>query len=873
MAAPPTSKPVGAFELLERTEHLAMLAGMLTAVTETGSGRVVFVAGEAGVGKTTLLRRFLEEVAGGPRILSGACDPLFTPRPLGAFFEIAEQADGELESLFEDGGKPYEFATALVRELRRRSPVVLVLEDVHWADEATLDVVRLIARRVDAVPALVLASYRDDELGNAQPLRTMIGDLCTSPTTSRLKLEPLSSDAVASLAEPFGVDAGELYERTTGNPFFVTEVLASGGEVIPSTVRDAVLARAARLEPKANRVLEAVAVAPPHAELWLLEALADDDLDHLDRCVSSGMLRADSGSVAFRHELARLAIEESLSPSRRAALHRRALRALSDPPTGQRDLTRLAHHAEAAGDVKAVLSFAPEAAERATSVGAHREAAAHYAVALRFGDRLPAAERADLLERRSHSCSLTDHYDEAIAATEEELELRRALGDSFNEGAALQRLSQFHWCPGRTAEAERLARDSVTLLEELPPSLALGWAYWNLGSVCASATLLDEAIAWSEKACELAARLGDAELVTAALGTIGGCRGDYELLEWCLEDAQHHHRPEQIGGLYLPLSEIAVTDHRCDQASRYLDEGITYASERGFEVFRLYLLASRARFELDQGRWTDAADAAASVLRTPRTSTMPRIIALAVLGLVRARRGDPEVWPLLDESWALAEPTGELPRLGPIVIARAEAAWLQGRSETVAEEAAVLELAVRRRAGWVAGPLAVWRRRSGIRERLDLEVPEPYALELAGDAEGAARAWTELGCLYEAALALAHADDTKSQRLALARLQSLGARPAAAIVARRLREQGARGLPRGPRPSTQANPVGLTVRELEVLTLLADGLRNAEIAERLVLSQKTVDHHVSAILRKLDARSRGQAAAEAIRIGLVDRDS
>jgi DNA-binding CsgD family transcriptional regulator/tetratricopeptide (TPR) repeat protein len=864
MSAPTTSLGQ-AGELLERAESLALLEEALAGVSATGNGTVILVGGEAGVGKTVLLRRFCQGLDGMTNVLWGACVPLFTPRPLGPFLEIADAAGGELARAIGDASKPYEVAGELMLEAGRHAPTVLVLDDVHWADEATLDVLRLMARRAESVPVLILASYRDDELEQAHPLRIVIGELATSPAAQRIGLHPLSRGAVTALAEARDVDPVELYERTGGNPFFVT----GDGESTPPTVRDAVLARAARLEPEARTVLEAVAVAPPHAELWLVEALAGEDVEHLDQCLSSGMLKTDAGSVAFRHELARLAFEEALPPARRVDLHRRALAALSDPPNARLDLERLAHHAESAGDVDAVLRFAPEAAATAASVGAHREAAALYGLALRYGERLPIAERADLLERRSHSCTLTDDYEEAIAAIEEELELRRELGDKRKEGGALQRLSQFLWCPGRTVEAERYARDAVALLEQLPPSHELGWAYWNLGSVCASATLTDEAVAWSERACALAERLGDDELGTAALGTIGGCR-DYELLQKCLDDAQRAGRTEQIGGLHLSLADIAVTDHRNDDASHYLDAGIAFASERGFEVFRLYLLASRARFELDQGRWSEAAEAAESVLRTPRTSTSPRIVALSVLGLVRARRGDPEVWPLLDEAWTLAEPTGELPRLGPIATARAEAAWLSGRSETVAGEVdGVLELAFRRGAGWVAGPLSVWRRRAGVRQQLEAEVLEPYALELAGDAEGAALAWVGLGCRYEAALSLAHADETEARRRALAELQSLGGKPAAAIVARGLREQGARGLPRGPRATTRRNVAGLTTRELEVLGLLASGLRNADIAERLVLSRKTVDHHVSAILRKLEVRTRGQAVAEAAKRGLL----
>jgi DNA-binding CsgD family transcriptional regulator len=248
-------------------------------------------------------------------------------------------------------------------------------------------------------------------------------------------------------------------------------------------------------------------------------------------------------------------------------------------------------------------------------------------------------------------------------------------------------------------------------------------------------------------------------------------------------------------------------------------------------------------------------------------------VSLVVLALVRARRGDPEVWPLLDEAWALAEPTQELPRLGQVAAARAEAAWLEGRPEAIVSETeAALDLARRRRAPWPAGELACWRRRAGVREQTGVDPAEPFALELAGDCRAAARNWAALGCPYDSALALAHVDESDAMRQALTELNGLGARPAAAIVARRLRERGARGLPRGPRAATRENAAGLTARQQEVLALMSQGLRNAEIAERLVVSRKTVDHHVSAILRKLGVRTRGQAAAEAVRLGLSGQD-
>ncbi|MGZ8793794.1 MAG: ATP-binding protein, partial [Gaiellaceae bacterium] len=742
-----THASVGSTELLERAGELSTLGESLEAVQRSSRGHVVLVGGEAGVGKTALLRRFCEESRESARILWGGCDPLFTPRPLGPLLGVAEGAGGELEEVVASGVMPHEVVAALARELQARTPTVFVLEDVHWADEATLDVLRLLARRVETVPALIVASYRDDELDGRHPLRIVLGELATTQAVRRVKLAGLSPEAVAQLAEPLSVDADELYRKTAGNPFFVVEALAGQADEIPDTVRDAIFARAARLSPPAKRLLEAVAVVPQQAELWLLEALAGDVIDELDECLTSGMLTSEPAGVAFRHELARLAVEASIALSRRVDLHRKALAALADPPGGGRDLARLAHHAEAAGDSAAVLRFAPAAAARAASLGAHREAAAQFARAVRFGEGLPPAERADLLERRSRECYLTDQYDEGIAALEQALECRRTLGDKLKEGDALRRLSEFLWCPGRIAESERSARDAVALLESLPPGRELALAYANLASNCAAAVRSEEAIAWASCALELAEHLDDTKIAVYALGTIAACQKDYAKLEQNLDRAQRAGLTEKVAGTFTLIAGVAVENRRHSVASMYVEPGIAYCSERGFELYRLYLLAYRARLELDQGRWSEATDSAASVLRIPRTSTTPRIFALIVLALVRARRGDPEVWPLLDEAWALAEPTGELPRLGPVAAARAEAAWLDGDRDAVGEATeGALQLALERQSPWLIGELAGWRRRAGLDGDIPSDTAEPYALELAGDWARAAELWRSLGC-------------------------------------------------------------------------------------------------------------------------------
>src|SRR5919198_2181584 len=344
--------------LLERDDAISALAESVGDVARPRRGRLVSVTGEAGVGKTSLLRRFCAEQHDAPRLVWGACDPLFTPRPLGPLVDVAEVTGGALLHVVDEGAKPQAVAAALIRELAARGPTILVLEDLHWADEATLDVLALLGRKIETVPALAVLTYRDDELDRRHPLRIVLGAFARSRALRRVDLTPLSRDALARLAEPRGIDADELYRRTGGNPFFATEALAAGDAEVPATVREAVLARAASLSLQAEALLEAAAVAPPHVPLWLLEALTEGDLDALDECLTSGMLVHGLEGVAFRHELARLAVEDSLSPTRRLTLHRRAL---SEPPTGSPDLERLAHHAEGAGDAVAALRYAPAA--------------------------------------------------------------------------------------------------------------------------------------------------------------------------------------------------------------------------------------------------------------------------------------------------------------------------------------------------------------------------------------------------------------------------------------------------------------------------------------------------------------------------------
>ncbi|MEP7055325.1 MAG: AAA family ATPase [Actinomycetota bacterium] len=861
-------------ELLERSAHLAALDATMAAVRDSGRGCLLLVSGQAGVGKTALLRSFCDRRRNTERILWGACDALFTPRPLGPFLEIAQGTAGQFEAVVTGAAKPAEVAAALIREVARDKPTILVLEDVHWADEATLDVLRLLTRRIEQMRTLLVATYRDDELDRLHPLRLVLGELRPGPTIRRLAVEPLTFDAVQQLATASNIDAIELYRATAGNPFFVTEVLAAPEGAIPNTVRDAILGRTARLTAGARTVLDAVAVTPPRAELWLLRELVGEASTAVDECLSAGMVTPVAGGIAFRHELARRAVEDSVPPHRLADLHRKALNALAVPMAGAPDLARLAHHAEGAHHAGSVLRYAPAAALHAASRGGHREAAAQYARALRFAGDATTELRADLLERLSQECYLTDQMDDAIDALQRAVACRRELGDSRGGGAALCALASRFWCAGDKAAAEEAGRAALQLLETQPPGRELALAYSLYSQLALNAEDATATLTWGTRAMLLAEQLGDVEIITQSLNNMGTIEllsgGSSQQLERSLRLAERAGLDDHVGRAFINLT-WAISRTRSNQLAHWFDRGIESCDERGLELWSLYVAAYSARFSLDQGRWAEASEAAAMLLRYPRSAPLLRLLALCINGLVRARRGDPARWEPLDEALDIAAGCDELQWVAPVALARAEAAWLEGLGAEAVTEATdgVVELARRRGAGWVSGELAFWRRLAGVDEQVPEGIPEPFALQLTGHCVAAAERWTALGCPYEAALSLGGADDDLALRRALDELRALGARPAATIVARRLRERGANNVPRGPRQSTRRNPANLTTREVDVLKLLAQGLRNAEIADRMFVADKTVHHHVSAILRKLEVRTRGQAAVEADRLGVL----
>ncbi|MBO3748834.1 AAA family ATPase [Streptosporangiaceae bacterium NEAU-GS5] len=866
--------------LLEREAALAALVGYADEARR-GHGRLVLVAGEAGVGKSALVEKLQRQLPKA-RWAWGACDGLFTPRPLGPLFDLADQLGGPLLGLCRDGTRGVDrtelFRTLLQQVSEPAALDVVVVEDVHWADEATLDLLRYVGRRLRDASVLLIATYRDDAHSWEDPLSVALGDLVTLRSTRRIGLSPLSERAVAVLAEGSGRNPAELFRLTGGNPFYVTEVLQTGAEVVPTSARDAVLSRVARLAPETHAVLDVAALTGSRFELRLLESAAECSPAIVDELLASGLLVEDGVLLRFRHEIARLAVEQSIAAHRSGAIHCRILPALY--AVGCDDDALLAYHAEAAGDGAAVLRHAPAAARRAATLGAHREAAVQLRRALRFASaEADPSSVAGLLDELADELALGDNWPDAAAACDRALALWRAAGDRLREGDSLRRHARAMWNLCRGDDAVAAGEAAIAILEPLGPTVELAWAYATLANrrmLCAED---EEATRLALRAQEIAERVGATDVYSDALITqaASATRTVHNAGEddWSVQMARGlrialsggHH--DQVGRAYANFCGAYCDKRQYAEAEPCFAEGIAYCDERELTTFTTFLRGEQANMLDGVGRWSEAVTLSEEILAVAGPAPANRLCALRRLGTIRARRGEPGAWELLDEAAAAAEAIGQPVDMVAVRLARAEAYWLAGKTEEAMAEAERADDVAETCDDWLRGATAVWLARTGSVRLPRGPVAEPYRLELESDLVGAAESWTGLGCPYPAALALTGTQGIRELRDAQKIFLDLGATPAARIAGQRLRLLDPRAASAARRSPAPSHPYGLTTRELEVLALIRNAHTNAQIAAKLFISTKTVGHHVSAILAKMNAPNRSAAAHEAARLDLV----
>jgi predicted ATPase/DNA-binding CsgD family transcriptional regulator len=862
-------------QLVERSAQLDQLRSLLAGAAE-GNGHVVTLIGEAGAGKTALVNVFSGLVTTGMRVLRGACENFGTAEPLGPLRDLTREAGWTLPEALSSAENRIALFSEVFRLLNEGTTASLVMiEDIHWADDSTLNLIRYFGRRIRSSRILLLLTARRDDPDQRSRLRGALADI-PSTSLTRIDVPALSKTAVNELAERRGLDGDEVFRVTGGNAYFVAELMKAGvWTAMPETIRDVILARADTLPENERDVLATASVFPDAFELATIDNICHRSTDmSLQACIDCGLMLQVGGQFSFRHEITRQAIEQSLSPIRRRSLNAKALTSLRNVLNVP--VSRLIHHANEAQDIDAICELAPAAAAEAARLGAHRQAVRHYELALMHASAFRETERAALYENYAFECHLVGQVERSILAQQNALAIYRSLGARLREGDSLRWLSRLSYLAGNRNNSDHYAGEAVAVLETLPVGPELAMAYSNQSQLGMLAGDTDVACHYGNRAIALAEseEIDRPDILCHALNNVGTAilwrdpDQARQLLERSLEIALSNQFQEHAARSFTNRGWVEFHLHSVTDAEDFLARGIAYCVERDIDTWRDYMRGEQAELFTYLGRWEDAAHVAGLVVDNVHAAPMSRYSSILTLAVLGTRRGEP-VEALLEELERFLDTGLELQRLAPYAELMAERAWL-GLEETTNALRLLDQAIALSRDDMAISALLFWKCKIGgeIKPSSDFDGDRAVRQTLAGNWTAAAEIWRPRQAPYWHALALLDGDDDAVYR-ALEVFEGLGAIAVVQQVRATIRARLGRVAPRGPRASTQANPAGLTRREMDVLRLVDEGKSNCEIAELLFVSAKTVDHHVSSILAKLHARTRTQAASLARNLGLL----
>ena len=859
--------------LIERNQALQTLAAMASQMA-TGKGNIALVVGEAGIGKTSLINQFRDAYADEYRWAWGSCDAMFTPRVLGPLYDMLPVLDTRISELLAQSDNRSQLFSAVLNSLQNSErPTIVVCEDFHWADRASLDLLKFLGRRIAFSPVMLVISYRDDEVTEKHPLGQVIGEL-PSGICKRVELEPLSQSSVTQLAEDANMDGVKLFKMTNGNPFFVTEVINSQqgfDDDVPVSIRDAINARLGHLDTHTRSFLGSFSTMPGTiSSKTIIQLFGEQALALVEIGIAGGILAQDkAGYTSFRHELGRLTTLERLNNEERRRCHRAIFDKLN--VTDKNELERLVHHASGAHLAFHVLELAPLAAESAAKLGSHSEAAAHLANALKFVDDASPEQAANLYEKWAYEAAFASRIDnEVIDARRYAVKLWQTLQRPEKVGENLRWLSRLHWYRGEAIEADRIADQAIRVLEAVPPSAERAMAYSLRSQLCMLNDQMPESVSWGYQALAIEKQFTNIGVRVHALNNIGTALlfrnqpSGLIQLEQSLKLAKEHGLHEDAARAYVNLSEYTVEFRDFAAAEKLVNQGIAYTTEHDIDTWRIYLVGRLAQLRLEQGKFKLALSISSAIIDDPQLSLLMRLPSLLVLARTMLRVEPKQASEVIHRALQDANATEELQHIVPAQLNMVEWGWLTNDMNIAKLHLkSLLALEHEQRHPWNIGEIQVWAKRFNIPSPMkpSMALPKPFELELQGDYLGAADLWQNLDLPHSAILTLVASNNPNNINQAIALAKEIGATTVLGkiqylIECHNWSDTHQVNLRSSYKTQSQSHPVGLTKREIEVLKLIIKGLTNKEISAILCRSQRTVEHHISSILSKLDVTSR-----------------